>query len=359
MTHFLPPLTCAPLLLAALAVWGCGTTPPDPFLPVPGPEGEGEVGSWVHSGGLRRAYDLVLPEEVAFPEDAGQPAPGAVRFVPADGGEGRQDRATRPLLILLHGAGGSAGGFRRWTGLDTLAAKRGWVVAAPQGLDRSWAVGCGGCTSAGSRAVDDVRFIETLVRHLAAALPVDTARVFLVGHSLGAQFVHHYACTAALRPAGIVAVSGLWLRRGAARCPPQPPMAVLMIHGDRDPILPWDGPRDSAGALSMPEAFRRWSALLGCDPVRGPPAGGEAPAPASGQRTVASPGESAPTPASRRRAACPEGTEVTLYRLRGAGHGWPGAPRTHPSLGPTAVGFDASAVVMEFLERHATPEPLD
>ena len=181
------------LLGCAALLEGYASAPVGPFNPVPGAEGEGALGSWVYSGGYRRSYVLHTPADL----DA---------------------QADYPLLVMMHGAGGTAAGLQRWTGMDTVAASAGYITVFPEGLDSSWDVGCGGCTSAGSRGIDDIRFIETLVQHLADSLPVDTTRVFLAGHSLGAQFVHYFGCEADLVPAGIAAVSGLWLRRTAVRC---------------------------------------------------------------------------------------------------------------------------------------------
>jgi polyhydroxybutyrate depolymerase len=250
-----------------------------------------------------------------------------------------------PLLVMLHGAGGTAAVLQRWTGMDTVATRAGYVTVFPDGLDNSWAVGCGGCTSAGAQGVDDIRFVQTLVRHLADALPVDTSRVFLAGHSLGAQLVHDFACEATLVPAGIAAVSGLWLRRTAVGCRPRRGFPVLMIHGDRDRILPWEGPRESIGALPMPGAFERWTELMECtgvpQVVEHPDAVGD------GTRVE-----------TTAQGGCRDGGSVVLHRIRGAGHGWPGAVRSFEGLGPATGNLDGVREILDFFRPYARlPSP--
>ena len=80
------------------------------------------------------------------------------------------DEGARPLVVALHGAGGSENLFFDGYGdglCVALARARGWFVASPR-------VSLGGVDCAG------------LVDALAARFPVDTDRVFVVGHSMGA-----------------------------------------------------------------------------------------------------------------------------------------------------------------------------
>jgi polyhydroxybutyrate depolymerase len=303
------------VVAACLTVLGCAPRVRGPFAPHSGTEGDGVVGTWVQSGIYQRSYLLTIPPQLST-------------------------RTSWPLLIMVHGAGGTAEGLHRWIAPDSATTAAGFIAVYPQGLDRSWNVGCGACTSAGLNGVDDIRFINTLIRQLADSLPIDTTRVFLGGHSLGAQFAHYYACESELAPAGVVAVSGLWLRRTAVRCKPRRDFPVMMIHGDRDRILPWTGPRRNISALSMPEAWDRWYEVLGCtaEPVvtEGADRAGDG---TSVQRT--------------RVDGCRGGTSIELDRIRGGGHGWPGAAGAG-GLGPTTSNFDGLAEILRFFGEFAS-----
>jgi pimeloyl-ACP methyl ester carboxylesterase len=87
-------------------------------------------------------------------------------FVPS----GIEPGARVPLVLALHGAGGSQNlffdGYGDGLAVD-LARERGWILVAPQ-------VGFLGCPAA------------EIVDALAAHVPIDTDRVFVVGHSMGA-----------------------------------------------------------------------------------------------------------------------------------------------------------------------------
>lgn len=77
-----------------------------------------------------------------------------------------------PLLIALHGAGGSENLFFDGYGAGKTAkfcAERGWVMAAPR-----------------SPGLFGNVPIEKIVDELAAVYPVDRSRVYLMGHSMGA-----------------------------------------------------------------------------------------------------------------------------------------------------------------------------
>lgn len=104
--------------------------------------------------------------------------------------------AKRPLVVALHGAGGSENMFFDGYGdgrVVSLAAKRDWFVVAPRvGLGR----------------ID----VAPLVAALAERFPIDTGKVVVVGHSMGAmqavanatRFPERYRAVAALGGGGRV-----------------------------------------------------------------------------------------------------------------------------------------------------------
>lgn len=108
-------------------------------------------------------------------------------FVPADAGA-----AERPLVIALHGAGGSENLFFDGYGdgkVVRLAAARGWYVVAPRN-------GFGGVDCA------------ALVDALAARLPIDRQRIVVVGHSMGAMQAMSNASRTPERFAAVAALGG-------------------------------------------------------------------------------------------------------------------------------------------------------
>ncbi|MCA9906876.1 MAG: hypothetical protein KC547_23635, partial [Anaerolineae bacterium] len=55
-------------------------------------------------------------------------------YVPSDAADG----TPRPLLIALHGGGGTATQFMRYTGFNDLAESQGFMVVYPDGIERQW-----------------------------------------------------------------------------------------------------------------------------------------------------------------------------------------------------------------------------
>src|SRR5262245_5721849 len=99
-----------------------------------------------------------------------------------------------PLVVALHGAGGSENLFFDGHGrgkVVKLCEERGWLLAAPR---------------AGLFGRDAT--VADLVDELALSYPVDRKRVFLVGHSLGAAMAVAAAAQAPERFAAVAALGG-------------------------------------------------------------------------------------------------------------------------------------------------------
>jgi pimeloyl-ACP methyl ester carboxylesterase len=101
----------------------------------------------------------------------------------------------RPLVVAVHGAGGSENMFFDAYGAGKIARlceSRGWLLAAPRqglwgGIGIQW---------------------DELVAGVDRLAPVDPARVYLVGHSLGAMQAARLADTAERKPAFVAALGG-------------------------------------------------------------------------------------------------------------------------------------------------------
>ena len=165
------------LVVAALALMGCDpATDPLSYDDFVLHEGEGEFGSWVQAGFYSRTYYLHTPPSL-------------------------NDGENHPLLIMLHGAGGTGQGLHRVLRADEATDAAGFVTVYPDGMENTWTVGCGECTFAEALKADDVSFLQTLTRTLARELPVDTARVYVMGFSQGGSLAHLYGCSSTLPPA--------------------------------------------------------------------------------------------------------------------------------------------------------------
>jgi polyhydroxybutyrate depolymerase len=173
------------------------------------------------------------------------PAPPVNRTVTLDSPSGPRialvHRPTRlpdnaPLVVVLHGAYGTAERTRASFGWDALADRSGFVVAYPDGFGKTWNAGnC--CGAAQARGVDDVSFLHRLVEQLVAEDGVDQHRVYAVGMSNGAMMTYAWACARPDDLAGIGPVAGALM----APCKPTPTMKVVAIHGTADRNVPING----------------------------------------------------------------------------------------------------------------------
>jgi phospholipase/carboxylesterase len=132
-----------------------------------------------------------------------------------------------PLLVLLHGAGGSGAGILRRLGSAADAA--GVAVLAPDSRDHTWDAIRGGFGP-------DVRFLSRALDRVCESVSVDPARIAIGGFSDGAT----YALSVGL-------INGDLFRRVLAFSPGfmvgdrlQGTPKIFVSHGTADRVLPID-----------------------------------------------------------------------------------------------------------------------
>lgn len=309
-----PPTHRAVFLAGLISlIAGCeGATDPIDYGDFTKAEGEGELGIWVHSGLYNRLYFLHTPPDM-------------------DDGE------SHPLLIFLHGAGGTGEGFQRWLRAHEVTDSAGFITVYPDGLEGTWTIGCQeSCTFAEELGADDVAFLNALTGHLADHLPVDLDRVYVAGYSQGGSLAYLYACQSPNPPAGIAVTSGLIHRQVADNCEPGAPFPVLVTHGTADLLAFYAGFGDEGPFLSVPGAVDLWRQEMGCDaePVRE-----DFPDLAGDFTTIT----------SFRFKGCLTGSEVLHFRVNGGGHSWPGDTGPWgPVVGPHSRNLDLNRKMVEF-----------
>jgi polyhydroxybutyrate depolymerase len=301
-----------PFLFPAILLAGCQVaTDPINYEDFVKAEGEGEFGIWVHSGLYNRLYTVHAPPDV----DDGQ---------------------RHPLLIFLHGAGGTGESFQRGLRAQEVTDSAGFITVYPDGMERVWSIGCKDCTFAEALEADDVTFLETLSRHIAEHLPVDTARVYLAGYSQGGSMAYLYACRSSKAPAGIAVAASLIYRGVEEDCHPAAPFPVAVTHGTEDLMAYYLGYGDEVPLVSVPETVEMWRETLGCgpDPVRQ-----EYPDTARDYTTVT----------SFLFTDCAPGASVLHFRVNGGGHTWPGDTGPwSPIVGQHSRNLDLTREVLKF-----------
>ena len=219
-----------------------------------------------------------------------------------------------PLVLDLHGSGGSSAGQARTSGFETLAASERFIVATLDAEGARWNV------PVQEGRPDDVAYVADVIAHVATLACVDEARVYATGFSGGARMTSLLGCRLGSRLAAIAPVSGL---RFSEPCAGRP-VPVLTFHGLADPQNTYDGHAEGRGAEwveSVPEALAGWARHNAC----------------KGEAILEDP----PGPLSTiRYDGCVDGAEVRIIRIDGLGHTW------------TRKEIDTTAVMWQFFKSH-------
>jgi len=176
-----------------------------------------------------------------------------------------------PLLVLVHCFGCSAiHELRKYT---AAADAHGVALAVPEGVGSSWnAPHC--CGPARQQSLDDVGFVDSVVRHASSALPIAADAVFAAGFSNGGFMTSHLAWTGTTRWAGISPAAGHEYSVKAER-----PLPVFIHHCAADSMVRIDGccassdgePTCCCGigahrttCVSTPTLFKEWLTVNKC-----------------------------------------------------------------------------------------------
>ncbi|HET6573558.1 MAG TPA: PHB depolymerase family esterase, partial [Fimbriiglobus sp.] len=186
---------------------------------------------------------------------------------------GTSSAVGQPVVIVLHGTGGTAAWADDETGWSAVAAREGFALAIPEGLPpdphkppkfltnpQRWTEG-----------TEDVEFLSTVIADVLRRASGDPRRVYLTGFSNGAAMAFRFAAERAELLAAVAPVAGY------CEVPdpkPSRPVPTLTVIGTADPLVPLRG-----GPVRLPwggrlvdrppvaESLERWAKALGCSPV--------------------------------------------------------------------------------------------
>jgi polyhydroxybutyrate depolymerase len=261
-----------------------------------------------------------------------------------------------PLVMMLHGAGGSSKNVLESTGWAEMGEEKGIVTVFPNGTPRdeskpesfsrnpqTWNSGAtlslsSGESSAIAKKIDDVGFLTQLVERVCRQLKIDRKRMYVAGHSNGAQMAYLFAS----RQSAMVAAVGVMAGHSYAdKKPLSSPVSLIQIVGDHDPFTPMAGGK--AGVLgrtmNVPPALdspRLWARSLGIseeDRIR----------------------RDDDTLTIRTWGPAASGAEVRSIVVKGHGHAYLSRQdRFHPALlfGPTVHSLNATETMWEFFMQH-------
>ena len=226
-----------------------------------------------------------------------------------------QDNA--PLVFVLHGYSGSAGGIMGYSGMNEVAQENGFAVCYPQGLsDQSgynfWNVGY---EFHNNQTVSDVNFLSSLAGYLQDEYNLSEDNTFSTGMSNGGDMSYMLACQANDVFRAIAPVAGCMMEEIYNTCD-STPVPVLEIHGNNDTVTLWDGDmqnNDGWGAYySIEDGIELWVEINGC----------------MSSENILLPNTSTNDGSyiiNHKYFDCSNNTEVWLYEVVNGGHDWPGS----------------------------------
>jgi polyhydroxybutyrate depolymerase len=217
------------LIITALGVWGSFPAEAD----CPGTLVPGETTMSITFGGRNRTFLVHVP-----PSYTG--------------------RFPVPLVLDLHGLGGSSSQQAGLSGFREKSDEVGFIVVWPQGVSNSWN-GYGCCGTADSQNIDDPGFLRAVVARIGQLGRINHSRIYITGLSNGGFMSHRMACEAADIFAAAAPVSAP-LNTNASTCRPSRPITVVAFHGLNDGIVPYGGGLFQSAQNSL----TTWASIDGC-----------------------------------------------------------------------------------------------
>ncbi len=239
-----------------------------------------------------------------------------------------------PLLVALHGGAGdmvimSTAEFYK---LNPKADKEGFVVVYPNGYSQfksgkfaTWNAGnC--CAKARDKKIDDVGFIEEVIKKVSSQLAIDKEKIFATGMSNGAMMAYRLACEKPELFKAIAAVAGT---DNTQACAPKVPVSVLHIHAkDDDHVLFTGGSGKSFGDkstvtdyVSVADSIAKWVKLNSCiNPAK---------------KVL-----QAKNVVCELYSGCKNNSRIELCVTDDGGHSWPGGKKPRGGKGSTAISAE-------------------
>lgn len=219
-----------------------------------------------------------------------------------------------PLVIAMHGLGGSGSQHRSSSGFDKIADREKFVVVYPDGVFKM-----NGSNGWDISSNSDVDFISALIDTLKLKHTIDPNRVYATGFSMGGMMSYKLACSLADKIAAIGPSSGYPLGNMITSCKPSRPVPICHAHGTLDSIVPY---------TTLESWIAKFVKSNGCtgDPVITNPT-------AKYKKQYWGP--------------CEKGSEIILYHFDGMKHGY---------VDKSKYDFSASDTFWAFFKRHPLNE---
>ncbi len=221
----------------------------------------------------------------------------------------------RPLVLMLHGYGGKALGYR--PEMLESARRHGFAVCVPQGygvqgkFKPGWNVGYPAQKEMGT---DDVAFVLKLTDRVCKEFGLNRANAFYSGMSNGGDLAYMIAFQHPRAFNAIASVAGLEMQWVSRSMRPDGPVPFMEIHGTADKTSSWYGDPANKGGwgeyLAVPVAVGDMVSVNRCEYEQ------------TEELPLKNPEKPSRKVVLHRYLGSPYGAEVRLYEVQGAKHSW-------------------------------------
>ena len=175
------------------------------------------------------------------------------------------------VLFNLHGYGSNALEQMYYTNFNNLAntKENNFILIHPQGAPLNTVLtsssshwNSGGWTIGST--VDDVDFIDTIIKLVSQKYNLNQDRIYSTGMSNGGFMSYHLACNLSSKIAAVASVTGSMSKETYEDCNPDHPTSILQVHGTIDATVPFEG-NSALGMRSINDVMNYWKLYDACD----------------------------------------------------------------------------------------------
>jgi polyhydroxybutyrate depolymerase len=252
-----------------------------------------------------------------------------------------------PLVIVLHGGGGTATNIQGFTQMNPVSDDNGFIAAYPQGFARtqngfSWADGR--ATNANNAGIDDIGFLVNLIEQLKIDYRINQDKIYITGFSNGGFMSQRMICERPELFAGVATLGATIGTEVLSSCKSSQSMPTILLLGDQDTFVPYGGgtvagnPSQIEGAVDL---ANYWRVNNNCSTTIDP-------------RTLPDINQTDNSTVTLTEFTdCDCDANVKLYTINGGGHTWPGVENIAYEMiaGETNEDINASELLWDFFDQ--------
>jgi polyhydroxybutyrate depolymerase len=173
-----------------------------------------------------------------------------------------KEKSNWPLVILLHGLGGSAQSEEAYLNFRLKVTSRGFILLIPEGTFMPEGTIGGGvdfskkqfwnatdfCCDFAQTKVDDVGYLTALLKTVKSDFAINPKKVFIIGHSNGGFMANRLACEIGAEFRAYASLAGGSFK-DVLDCHKPIPRSFLQIHAVNDHVVKYHKNTQYAGGL--------------------------------------------------------------------------------------------------------------